>query len=221
MKTTDLLQNALTAVLTICAVVVTGLLVRREFAGPAETGPPAIRETVRDWQAYDDGRHRVGPEEAVVTIVEFSDFQCPFCRVAAGKLDSLRDEYPRDVAVVYRHFPMPQHRHAVAAAQASECAGAQGRFWQMHDALYTKQDSIGVVGWTRFASDAGVGDLAAFETCLRDDAPGAIRSDTRAARRLKVNGTPTLLINEHRVVGVQPLDTLRAYVREALEGRSE
>jgi hypothetical protein len=116
-----------TAVLTICAAVVTGLLVRREFAGPAETARPAIRETVRDWQAYGDGRHRVGLEEAVVTIVEFSDFQCPFCRVAAGKLDSLRDEYPRDVAVVYRHFPVPQHRHAVAAAQASECAGAQGR----------------------------------------------------------------------------------------------
>jgi protein-disulfide isomerase len=91
----------------------------------------------------------------------------------------------------------------------------------MHDALYARQDSIGVIGWTRFASDAGVGDLAAFETCLRDDDRVAIQSDTRAGHRLKVNGTPTLLINEHRVVGAQPLDTLRAYVREALEGRSE
>lgn len=194
MKATNLFQNIVTAVLTLCAVTVTGLLVRREFTERGVAAPVANRQAVSDWRRYAEEGRRAGPAEAAVTIVEFSDFQCPFCRSAAATLDSLREEYPRDVAIVYRHFPSPRHLHAVAAAQASECAGAQGRFWEMHDALYAKQDSIGAVAWTGFASKAGIGDPDAFDACMRTalDQHEALGNDTVAARRLRVDATPTL-----------------------------
>lgn len=216
MKKADLLQNLFTGVLVLCAVLITGLLVRRELMSPSAQA--AEREpggTVSDWRAYaDDGKHRAGPEGAPVTIVEFSDFQCPFCRVMAARLDSLRALHPREVAVVYRHYPLRIHPHAVAAARASECAAEQGRFWEMHDALYRQQEAIGQLRWGRFAELAGVADSVAFERCVdRAEAHPAIRNDTIAGGRLGVTATPTLLINQYRITGAPPLDTLRAYVR--------
>jgi len=219
MKRSELLQNLLTALLTICALVVTGLLVRRELISPeAQAAAGTLSREVPEWRDYAAGKHRIGPAEAPVTIVEFSDFQCPFCRGMAARLDSLRNEFPHQVAVVYRHFPLRIHPHAIAAARASECAGEQGRFWEMHDALYRGQDSIGQVKWARYASIAGVKDSLAFTGCMdRTVDDMGIREDTAAGNRLGVTATPTLLINESRVVGSPPLEALREHVRRALE----
>ncbi|HEX8452343.1 MAG TPA: DsbA family protein [Longimicrobium sp.] len=216
MKKTDLLQNVFTGVLVFCALLVTGLLVRRELMSPsAEAVERSLAGTVADWRVYaDEGTHRVGPDAAPVTVVEFSDFQCPFCRVIAARLDSLRALHPREVAVVYRHYPLRIHPHAVAAARASECAAEQGRFWEMHDAIYREQESIGQLRWGRFAELAGIADSGAFERCMdRVKAHPAIRDDTLAGGRLRVAATPTLLINQYRLTGAPPLDTLRAYVQ--------
>jgi protein-disulfide isomerase len=216
MKKTDLLQNVLTGVLVLCALLVTGLLVRRELMSPpAQAAERQSGGTVADWRTYgEEGKHRIGPDAAPVTIVEFSDFQCPFCRVIAARLDSLRALHPREVAVVYRHYPLRIHPHAVAAARASECAGEQGRFWQMHDVLYREQEAIGQVRWGRFAGLAGIADSVSFERCMdRVEAHPAIRNDTIAGGRLGVTATPTLLINQYRVTGATPLDTLLAYVQ--------
>lgn len=219
MKKTDVLQNLLTGVLVVCAVVVTALLVRRELFAPTAAiqgvaPPPAV---VSGWRAYADAANRSGPDEASVTIVEFSDFQCPFCRIMAARLDSLRVDNPGAVRVVYRHFPLPSiHPHAIQAAQASECAGEQGRFWPMHDALFAMQDSIGRTSWDRYAELAGVGSMAAFQACMsRPAAPTAMHPDTAAGNKLGIRSTPTLLINQHRINGAIPLDSLRAVVRRA------
>jgi protein-disulfide isomerase len=217
MKKTDVLQNLVTGVLVVCAVVVTGLLVRRELFAPTPAGPgaPPPPSVVSGWRAYANGGNGSGPGGAPVTIVEFSDFQCPFCRLMAARLDSLRAEHPRDVRVVYRHFPLPSiHPHAIQAAQASECAGEQGRFWPMHDALFARQDSIGKTGWERFAETAGVANLAAFTACMsRPGESTALHPDTAAGNELGIRSTPTLLINQHRINGAISLDSLRAFVR--------
>jgi protein-disulfide isomerase len=109
------------------------------------------------------------------------------------------------------------HPFAIQASHASECAGEQGRFWPMHDAPFAKQDSIGTTSWVSFAEMAGVGDTIAFRTCLsRPSASTALHSDTTAGNKLRIRATPTLLINEHRINGAIPLDSLRAFVlREA------
>lgn len=211
--------NGALVVLTLCAVIVTGLVVRREFFAPPPGQPRAT--TVEDWREYARDGHRMGPADAPVTVVVFSDFQCRFCAVLMASLRDLRNAYPDEVAVVYRHFPLSNHEHAAAAARASECAGAQGRFEPFHDALFASQDSIGAISWDRFASEAGVKDLAAFRACTMNSAPSpALARDSAAGGRLRVSGTPTLLINDQRFQGALPPPILDEHVRRALARRS-
>lgn len=207
--------NIAVAVLTLCAVVTTALVVRRELFSrrPAVAGP----RTISAWRSFGRDGHRMGRIDAAVNIVVFSDFQCPFCAVLMKRLRTLRTEYPGEVAIVYRHFPLSAHRQAVAAAQASECASAQGRFDAFLDALFSAQDSIGLIQWARFATIAGVRNIPTFRKCAAGTEPiPALARDTVAGNRLGVHVTPTLLINETRLEGAQPLDTLEAYVARAL-----
>lgn len=209
--------NGALVVLTLCAVTVTGLLVRREFFSAPPGQPPVTK--VDDWREYARDGHRMGPANAPVTVVVFSDFQCRFCGVLMANLRDLRNAYPEQVAVVYRHFPLSNHEYAAAAARASECA--QGRFEAFQDALFASQDSIGAISWDRFASEAGVEDLAAFRACTTNSAPSpALARDSAAGGRLRVSGTPTLLINDQRFQGAVPPAILDEYVRRALARRS-
>ena len=209
------LIDAAMVVLVGCALVVTGLVVRRElFSKPTLPQPP---QRVEDWREYARSGNRIGPADAAVTIVVFSDFECGFCAVAAERMRALRQEYPSDLAVVYRHFPLRTHAHAVPAARASECAAAQGRFEPFHDALFNQQDSIGAIPWARYAVVAGVEDLRGFDRCVNSATDvAALERDTVAGNRLGVRGTPTILVNDKRLRGAPPLDTLRHYVERAL-----
>ncbi|MBV9108873.1 MAG: DsbA family protein [Gemmatimonadetes bacterium] len=212
-KRETLISNLTSTVLVICALLITGLVVRRELGLGLELPGSAHRHEIVDAAGYRTGLRRAGPDHASVTVVEFSDFQCPFCRVMAARLDSLREAYPEDIAVEYRHYPLSNHQHAIAAARASDCARVQGRFWPMHDALFQNQDSIGVVPWTWFAAKAGVRDLPAFSRCTVETAVAvSLREDIAAGHRLGVEGTPTLLVGPFRLNGTVPLDSLRAYV---------
>ena len=114
-------------------------------------------------------------------------------------MDSLRAKYPQDVAVLFRHFPLPMHPYARPAALAAVCAAAQGRFETFYDALYNLQDSLGHMPWLRYAVRAGVPDTAAFATCVADSAGVARLTDDQAAgNKLQVEGTPTVLVNGRR-----------------------
>ena len=138
----NFLSTATTVVLTLCALVLTGILVRREFfPGITATAP---RE-VEHWSQLASAGHTMGPANAPVRILEFSDFQCPYCARLQPTLQAIRAKYPDRVAVVYRHFPLADHPHAMQAALASECAAAQGRFERFHDILFAAPDSISLI----------------------------------------------------------------------------
>jgi protein-disulfide isomerase len=215
MRNTQWISTVSNLLLTLCAVTVTALVVRRELFSPAPAGPPVEKKLVSDWRSYAQGGHRAGPADAPVSIVVFSDFQCPACRTLASHLKAVRAEFPQ-VAVVHRHSPLSIHPFAVEAARASDCAARQGRFEPFHDALFAEQESIGVTPWSRFARTAGLPDLPSFERCLASsDASGPLERDTVDARRLNVTGTPTYLVNGHQFVGAPPFDTLRARVQRA------
>jgi len=193
----NLLADAATGVLVACAVVITGLAVRRELgsAAPAPTPYTVQMRSVPNWRSYAEGQ-RIGPADARVKIVEFSDFQCPYCRTMSGRLRAIQEAHPGKVALLYRHFPLSYHPHARPAAHASVCAEAQGRFADFHDLLFARQDSLGSVAWSRIAADAGVADLPEFERCLTSESTHArVESDVQAAARLGISGTPTLLVN--------------------------
>lgn len=197
-----------------CAVLVTSVIVRREFFAPAPE-PRRLAE-VADWREYAAAGHRSGSSRAKVTIVTFSDFQCPACRRLEQNLRALQARHPERVAVVYRHLPLEKHAFALSAARASECAAAQSRFQGYRDALFARQDSIGVASWTRFAEAAEVPDLGAFEGCMsRQEPVPAVEHDRAAARRLAASVTPTVLINQFRINGALPLAELEQYVLEA------
>ena len=193
-------MDAMVVVLVAGAIVVTSLVIRRELLVDATDAGSAV---IADWESFASHGHRWGPSDAQVTIVEFIDFQCPFCRDFVRRVSELREQYPELVAVVFRHLPLEQHPHALGAVRASECAASQGAFWEYHDALFAGQDLIGVRQWDDFAEDTGFPfDLALFNSCVSDrSAIASLSRDTLAARELGVTGTPTALVNGKLVVG--------------------
>lgn len=213
-----ILANASTALLVLCAVVITGLAVRRELGGAAPAPAAAYTEQVRpvrDWRGYAAGA-RIGPADAPVTIVEFSDFQCPYCRAMADRVRALRRANPGRVALVYRHFPLSYHPHARPAAHASICADRQGRFEAFHDALFARQDSLGDTEWRRLAAATGVADRAAFERCMESGAAlEQVERDVAAGKRLGISGTPAFLVNGALITGGAP-GLLEEHVERAL-----
>lgn len=146
-----------------------------------------------DWQK--------GSANGKVTIVEYSDFQCPACRNYQPIVKQLVDEMGQDITFVYRHFPLTSiHMNAKISAQASEAAGLQGKFWEMHDKLFENQQS-----WAKssdadevfvgYAKDLGL-DVAKFEADLKSDAvEKAVEADMKSGRSSQVNSTPTFFVN--------------------------
>lgn len=175
---------------------------------------------VEGWRDHREVGHRVGPEGARVVIVLFSDFECGFCREVAADLKHVRAQFPRDVSMVYRHFPVGgAETPAFDAALASECAAAQGRFEKFHDVLFERQDSLAERRWGEWAAEADVPDLHAFDACFQDRLGRAsVEFDAQIAGELGLAGTPTLLINELLVQGSPGRERLVALVRTALAG---
>ena len=163
----------------------------------------------------------MGPASAPVTIVEFSDYQCPYCATLYKRLERLRALHPVDVAIVYRHVPITAlHEHARAAAIASECAGAQGRFREYYYLLFQQPDSIGKIPWETAAQRVGVANLPAFKAYLSSPlVETRLKRDSVAAAALEITGTPTILVNNKRRMGAPTDAALDSMVTEALRDR--
>lgn len=213
----EALANVFTGILMLCALTVTGLLVRREFFPPE---PAALAERpVTNWRRLATTGSVIGSQEAPIKIVSFSDFQCPFCAQVNERIERVRALDPKRVAVVYRHFPLERiHPNAFNAAVASECAGAQGRFQAYHDALYAHQDSIGVEPWEGFAVAARVPNIAEFRRCVSEQRfRDQVLRDLGEGKAIGVSGTPTFIFDGRMVSGVAAADKLDRWVRAALK----
>lgn len=213
----DRLHDIATVALVACALVTTVTVMASRFAGTKTrvTRGPALR-VEKEWKSYLAGGHDIGPESARVTMVAFSDFQCPFCRRLAQFHDSLV-LLGMPVTLKYRHFPIASHRYSTGAAIASECAADQGRFPEMLRILFKNADSLGIASWCHLARAAGVADSGVFANCLTSTRPlSMLAADTVAGVRLGVNGTPTLLIGSLRIDGLPAFDSLFVYVQRAI-----
>ncbi|HKW91449.1 MAG TPA: DsbA family protein [Methylomirabilota bacterium] len=157
-----------------------------------------------------------GPAAAPVTIFEWSDYQCPFCKNAQEALARLRAEFPDTLRIVFKDFPLRMHPLAVPAALAARCAGAQGRYWEYHDILFVAQPDFSREQLVGYARRLGL-DVGAFTQCFDGrQFLEAIAADQREGLAAEVQGTPTFFINGQRVVGEPPLDEFRDAVRQAL-----
>lgn len=163
----------------------------------------------------------LGNEEAPVTVIEFSDFECPFCkRFHNSTLDQLISDYvdTGKIKFVYRDFPLTSiHPNAQKAAEAAECADDQGKFWKMHDLLFDRSPALSEDKLTNYAEELGL-NVEQFQDCLASgkyaDEVGKDFADGLAAG---VNGTPTFFINGERLIGAQPFSAFQAIIDKQLE----
>lgn len=166
-----------------------------------------------------EGRPYKGPEDAPVTLVEFTDYQCPACRRHFERAyPDLLSQFGDRVKYVSRNFPLAHvHPHALKAAEAAECAYEQGRFWEYHDHLLQNQVALDVPSLKRYAGELGL-DEGRFEECIDSGRKAAVvMRDFEQGRSYGVPATPTFFINGRMLVGAQPLDSFRVRIERAEE----
>jgi len=158
-----------------------------------------------------------GPDNAPVTIVEFSDFQCPFCAKVVPTLKRIEEAYKDRVRIVWKHLPLSIHEDARGAALAAEVARKQGKFWEFHDRLFANQDKLGPEDLKAHAKDLEL-DLARFEADMQKaEEKKRIDADVAEAATLGVSGTPGFFVNGRFVYGAQPYETFARIIDEEIE----
>lgn len=165
-----------------------------------------------------EGRPYLGPEEASVTIVEFTDYQCPFCsRHFRETFGQLIQEYEGRVKYVVRNYPIATiHPFAQKAAEAAECAYDQDKFWEYHDLLFENQQSLDTESLKAYAAELDL-ETGSFDTCLDSDAKAQlVLQDFQDGQSYGVTGTPTFFINGQRLVGAQPFASFKTVIDAAI-----
>jgi protein-disulfide isomerase len=193
--------------------------------GPQPPAPPS--ELATPDQSFQ------GDSGAAVAIIEYADFECPYC----GQYE--RDIYPQifsdyietgKVKYFYRDLPLPMHPHAMVAARAARCAGEQGKFWEMHDSLFAKQNAIREVDMPGRAQELGL-DTTKFSECLSSDRhTDEIKQSAAEAQKMGIGGTPTFFIgkvdpkgdvtNLKMIIGARPYDAFKSVIDDALEAKA-
>ncbi len=189
----------------------------------SESGPSAsvtIPPEQRNLIVRDDS-WKTSSTSAKVTIVEFSDFQCPACAAAFPVVKKVELDYGNNINFVYRHFPLPQHKNGFKAALAAEAAGVQGKFWEMHDKLFENQDTWGELDnpadtFTGYAKDLGL-ETAKFGQDMNDKKlSDKVNRDQADGTTLGVNSTPTFIINNQKFPGVLSYAEFKSKIDEEL-----
>jgi protein-disulfide isomerase len=221
MKKMSLPQSLILCVIACAGGVFLGFLGGTSLSRANDAQPAQLQPQVQ--KRYDipvDGFPSIGPDNAPIVIVEFSDFQCPYCaRFHDQTLQPLLDAYPGKIRFVYRHLPLTSiHSAAFQAAEASMCAYEQGTFWPYHDEIYENQANLRTDLYMQIAADLGL-DLESFSSCLEnEDYKDLVQSDVDFAVNLGVRSTPTFFINGLAFVGAQHLDAFRQVIDSELRG---
>jgi protein-disulfide isomerase len=162
-----------------------------------------------------------GDPKAPVTIVEFSDFECPFCGRAEASVRRVLDEYKGKVRLVYRDYPLPFHAKAQKASEAALCAEDQGKYWEMHQKLFDSQQALEVPQLKEYAKGLGL-DSGKFEQCLDSGAKAkTIEASKKAGEAVGVNGTPAFFINGRPLSGAQPFEKFKEIIDHELVASSK
>lgn len=172
--------------------------------------PPRVKVNSEDARAR-------GLQTAPITIVEFADFQCPFCGRTAETLKQIEQTYAGQVRVVFRDFPLDFHQNAAKAAEAASCAQDQGKFWPMHDKLFANQTNLKVADLKKYASEIGL-DAGQFSQCLDTDKYSKKwRADRDEGASYGISGTPTFFVNGRMLSGAAPFTDFAQLIDEELQ----
>ncbi len=183
--------------------------------------PLTIKLKPPRFQVASLGHPELGPKDAPVTIVEFGDFQCPFCKKSEDSIKDVRTKYGDKVRLVYMDFPLSFHPNALPAAEAARCAGDQAKFWQYHDALFGAQPNLKSADLKAAAAKLGL-DQKEFDACLDGNKYGnAISADQAYGSTLGVEGTPAFFINGRPLSGAQPAGEFEQIIDEELASSAD
>lgn len=187
---------------------------RKKWNVAMSLAPPAFV------QELDDGLSPVkGSGKPAVTIVEFSDFECPFCGAVQKTLKQIMDQYGREVRLVFKHLPSEGHRNSLPAARAAHCAAEQDRFWEFHDALFVARN-LTPTTFTQIATELGLG-LPKFQACLSaEQSRAAIVKDLETARIFRIESTPSFIINGKLVQGALSFADFQKIIEQELSQRT-
>jgi len=188
--------------------------VREDVKKAAAEPPPLFEEPVKLSIAGDPFK---GPENARVTIVEFSDFQCPFCSKAVSAANAIVRQFPKDVKLVYKQFPLDQHRDAEFGAEASLAAQAQGKFWEMHDLLYAGFPDLSRKTVFGYAQKLGL-NMQQFQTDVDSHKyKNRVQMEEKQGEDASVGGTPTFFIDGKKYNGIFDVATVGPLIRKEMK----
>ena len=196
---------ALAGIIFLLFLMTVGFLIPPETGQNQETILPTV----------DDDAIR-GNSYAPVTIISFSDYECDYCADAEVTIQYVLSTYPEQVSFVFRDFPIETYINSQKAAEAAECAGEQGKYWEMHDTLFKNQNALDISSLKQYAADLGL-NTTAFNNCLDN---GSMTQEVYADRsdglKAGVNGVPTFFINGKKLVGAAPLESFQTAIEEEL-----
>jgi predicted DsbA family dithiol-disulfide isomerase len=218
-------ERGVSLALAVAAIGIAATFAHKEFGSSGRGGrgydPMDPPRYVNEWRSLVPTGHQSGDSLASVQVVEFGDLQCPACRLFSRTLRSAEQKYAGKIGHVFIHFPLSNHHFARPAAQALECASSQGRFAEMHDVLFDRQDSLGLKSWWSFAHEAGAKDSLAFGRCLADSASMApVEAGLQLGNRFGVLATPTVIINGWRFASTPSPQVLAETIDALLAGRA-
>jgi protein-disulfide isomerase len=179
-----------------------------------------VKPDVKRYAVQTDDDPSMGPENAPITIIEFSDYQCPFCaQWYAEVLTRLMTDYEGKIRFVYRDFPLYSiHPQAQSAAEAANCAGEQAAYWPFHNALFSGKYNLGSDAYTRYAEELGL-NVAQFSQCVSERRyKDEVDDDFKYATSVGVNSTPIFFINGLAIVGAQPYEVFQQVIDKELAG---
>lgn len=211
-----------TILIGIVGVIIIAMVGLFMFTGSGEQSPTAT-ETVDQTKLLNDKSHKQG--SGSVTVVEFGDFECPVCAKAYPEIKRIKAEFGSDITFVFRHFPIPSlHKNAIASANAAEAAGAQGKFFEMHDKLYENQtiwdkEIDPSILFKQYAKGIGLDEAKFARDFDAKTFQSAIDADLKDGNDIKVDSTPTIFVNGKKTTGSSGQATSYSYetLKKAIE----
>jgi len=195
---------------------------RTAFVGALreKAGVEILLKPMRVDVSYSDVNPRKGnPETAAVTIIEFSEFQCPYCAKVLPTMDKIQETYGHKVAIVFRDYPLPMHKEAPKASEAGHCANEQGKFWEMHDLLFQNQRALQIENLKDYARQIGL-EQGKFDACLDSGRHAAtVEADIKAGAAVGVRGTPAFFVNGQFLNGAQPFEAFQKIIDAELKAK--
>lgn len=213
-------KNLIPVAIIIAALIIAGAIVLATMIYVKEAPPIQLPQKEDSLSGISiEGRPVLGNAEAPVTLIEFSDFECPFCaRYANDTFSQIKKEYvdTGKVKMVFKHFPLPFHQFAQKAAEAGECAFEQGKFWEYKEILFSNQENLDINSFKKYAQDLLL-DTQEFNNCLDSGRfREKVAKDLKEGEDAGVTGTPTFFINGEKLVGAQPFSEFQKTIERKL-----